>query len=77
MDHYDDQRDLRGEFVHVFCINQWNSRFLTIRFLQITLKAVLDCIVKLNKCFEMDPDNWREVNDDDGKKLMSPLDLKH
>ncbi len=44
-------------------------------FLQITLQAVIDCVVKSNKCFETDPDNWREVNDN-GLKLLSLLDLK-
>jgi hypothetical protein len=43
--------------------------------LQITLNAVIDCIVKSNKCFETDPDNWREVNDK-GLQLLSFLDLK-
>ena len=45
-------------------------------FLQITLNAVIDCVVKSNKCFETDPDNWREVNDD-GLQLLSLLELKH
>ena len=44
-------------------------------FLQITLQAVIDCVVKSNKCFETDPDNWREVNDV-GLKLLSHHDLK-
>ena len=44
-------------------------------FLQITLNAVIDCVVKSNKCFETDPDNRREVNDD-VLQLLSLLDLK-
>ncbi len=44
-------------------------------FLQITLHADIDCVVKSNKCFESGPDNWREVNDD-GLKLLLLLDLK-
>jgi hypothetical protein len=62
--------------LHVIFINQCNARFLTIRFLQITLRAVINCIVKLNTCFETEPDVWSEVNKD-GKKLLSPLDFKH
>ncbi len=30
-------------------------------FLQITLRAVIDCMEKSNKCFEMNPDAWRAV----------------
>ena len=44
-------------------------------FLQITLQAVIDCVVKSNKCFETDPDNWMDVKKD-GFKLLSHLDLK-
>ncbi len=44
-------------------------------FLQITLQAIIDCVVKSNKCFETDLDNWKEVNDD-GLKFLSLLDLK-
>jgi hypothetical protein len=69
---------LPGEFLHVFFINQCNAQFLTIgfsSFLQITLNAVIDCVVKSNKCFETDPDNLRDVNEY-GLQLLLLLDLK-
>ncbi len=44
-------------------------------FLQITLNAVINCFVKLNKCFETDLDIWRYVNED-GLQLLSLFDLK-
>ena len=40
-----------------------------------TLKAVIDCVVKSNKCFETDPDAWRDANED-GLQLLLLLDLK-
>jgi hypothetical protein len=56
-------------------INAMRNFYLSA-FLQITLNAVIDCVVKSNKCFETDPDNWREVNDN-GLQLLSLLDLNH
>ena len=44
-------------------------------FLQITLQAVIDCVVKSNTCFEADPLYWMEVKIV-GFKLLSHLDLK-
>ena len=60
----------------VFFINQCISQFLTIGFSSDYSKSVIDCIVKLNKCFEKDPDNWRDVNEA-GLQLLLLLDLKH
>ena len=50
--------------------------FQLLAFLQITLNAIIYCIVKSNKCFEMDLDIWRDVNED-GLQLLLLLDLKH
>jgi hypothetical protein len=60
---------------YVFFINHASAISNYPAFLQITLQAVIDCVVKSNKCFETDPDNWREVNGV-GLKLLSHHDLK-
>jgi hypothetical protein len=71
----DDRRDSTGEFLRVFFINQCNARFLTISFSSDYSRGCYRLIVKSNKCFETDPDAWRDVNED-GLQLLSLLDLK-
>ena len=63
--------------MHVFFINQCNAQFLTIGFSSdySTGRYDINCIVKLNTCFEADPLYWMDVKTV-GFKLLSHLDLK-
>ena len=54
-----------------FCLKRKNTAIEIVNALSKRKKLLL----KLNKCFETDPDNWRGVNDD-GLQLLSLLDLK-
>jgi len=52
-----------------------NKQSLIICFVQKTLRAVIDCMQKLFKCFETNQDEWRAVNGD-GLKLLAVKDLE-
>jgi hypothetical protein len=47
-----------------------------LAFLQSTLQAVINCIVKSNKCFETNPDAWRAINAI-GLELLLLSNLEH
>jgi hypothetical protein len=46
-----------------------------LAFLQITLRAVIDCVEKSKNCFEMNSDAWRAVNGY-GLQLLSHCKLE-
>ncbi len=45
-------------------------------FCQITLRAVINCVEKSNKCFETNPDTWRAANRY-GLQLLLLRELEH
>jgi hypothetical protein len=45
-------------------------------FCQITLRAVINCVEKSNKCFGTNPDAWRAANGY-GLQLLSICKLEH
>jgi hypothetical protein len=49
--------------------------FLLSAFLQITLQAIIECVVKLHKCFKTNPVDWRDVSSQ-GLELLLELDLE-
>jgi len=69
------QINLRSKHIHAFIILITNMRSLIIGFVQKTLRAVIDCMQKLFKCFETNQDKWRAVNGD-GLKLLAVKDLE-
>ncbi len=47
-----------------------------LAFLQINLRAIIDCVEKLNKCFEKNPDAWSAVKGY-GLQLLLLCKLEH
>jgi hypothetical protein len=73
----DDQRDSPCEFFCVFSllINVMRS-LLLLAYLQITLKAIINCVEKLNKCFKTNLGAWKAINGY-GLQLLLLRDLEH
>jgi hypothetical protein len=68
-------KEIREVSILAFIILITNTGSLIIRFLQKTLRAVIDCTQKSFKCFETNQDEWRAVNGD-GLKLLVVKDLE-